>query len=65
MAERNISSKDLAKGIGVLPGTVSVWRRNIKQPSWEMLYAIADFICCDVRELLVPNENSPKKDFKF
>jgi DNA-binding XRE family transcriptional regulator len=65
LEEHDITNARLAKGIKVSPVTVSVWRTNVKQPSWNMLYKIADFIPCDVRELLEPNENSPHKKFKF
>ena len=65
MEEHNLTRDQLAKGITVNPTTISVWRSNVKQPSWNMLYKIADFVPCDVRELLEPNENSPRKDFKF
>jgi transcriptional regulator with XRE-family HTH domain len=65
LADLGKTNKELAEGIGVLPNTVSTWCTNVKQPSWEKLYAIADYLKVDVRELLVPNEKSPKKDFKF
>jgi transcriptional regulator with XRE-family HTH domain len=60
-----MSHRQRAKGIHVLPNTVSTWTKNVKQPSWEKLYAIADFLNIDVRELLVPNGKSPKKDVKL
>jgi transcriptional regulator with XRE-family HTH domain len=59
------TNKELAEGIGVLPNTVSTWCTNVKQPSWDKLYAIADYLEIDVRELLVPNEKSPKKHIKL
>jgi len=65
LADLGKTNKELAEGIGVLPNTVSTWCTNVKQPSWEKLYAIADYLKIDVRELLVPNEHSPKKNFKF
>ncbi len=65
LADMGKTNKELAEGIGVLPNMVSAWCTNVKQPSWERLYAIADFLKIDVRELLVPNDKSPKKDFKF
>jgi transcriptional regulator with XRE-family HTH domain len=65
LAELGKQNKDLADGIGVLPNTVSTWCTNVKQPSWEKLFAIADFLKIDVRQLLVPNRNSPKKDVKL
>jgi transcriptional regulator with XRE-family HTH domain len=65
LVELGVTNKDLAKGIRVGPNTVSSWTTNVKQPSWGKLYEIADFLNVDVRELLVPNEKSPKKDVKF
>jgi len=65
LADLGKTNKELAEGIGVLPNTVSSWCTNFKQPSWEKLYAIADFLRIDVRELLVPNQNSPKKNVKL
>lgn len=65
LADLGKTNKELAEGIGVLPNTVSSWCTNAKQPSWEKLYAIADFLKIDVRALLVVNKHSPRKDFKF
>lgn len=65
LEEHGIKNAQLAKGINVSPVTVSAWRTNVKQPSWHMLYKIAEFIPCDVRELLEPNEHSPHRHFKF
>jgi len=59
------TNKELAEGIGVLPNTVSTWCTNVKQPSWDKLYAIADYLEIDVRELLAYNEKSPKKHIKL
>ena len=65
LAETRVSNKALAENIGVSEDTVSNWCTQRKQPSWENLYAIADFLQVDVRALLVPNKKSPTKDFKF
>jgi DNA-binding XRE family transcriptional regulator len=65
LAELRISNKTLAEAIGVTEETVSSWCVNKKQPSWENLYSIADYLKVDVRSLLVPNKKSPTKDFKF
>ena len=65
LAELGVSNKALAEGIGVTEETVSSWCVQKKQPSWENLYAIADFLEVDVRALLVPNKKSPTKNFKF
>jgi transcriptional regulator with XRE-family HTH domain len=65
LADLGKTNKELAEGIGVFPNTVSSWCTNAKQPSWEKLYAIAEFLKIDVRELLIPNEHSPKKNIKL
>jgi putative transcriptional regulator len=65
LAEAGVNNKVLAEGIGVREEAVSSWCVQKKQPSWENLYAIADFLEVDVRSLLVPNEKSPSKNFKF
>ena len=65
LAERGVSNKTLAEAMGVTEDTVSSWCVQRRQPSWENLYAIADSLEVDVRELLVPNKKSPRKDFKF
>jgi DNA-binding XRE family transcriptional regulator len=65
LAELGVSNKTLAQAIGVTVETVSAWCVNKKQPSWENLYAIADYLKVDVRSLFVPNKKSPAKDFKF
>jgi transcriptional regulator with XRE-family HTH domain len=65
MVEAGVSNQELAEAVGVHASHISDIRRNVKQPSWKLLYAIADYLKCDVRSLLVPNEQSPKKDVKF
>ena len=53
LAEKNVSSKDLAKNLGKTESTVSRWCTNDVQPSIEVLYQIAKFLNVDIRELLV------------
>lgn len=65
LEERGVTNVQLAAGIGVTVVYISNLRTNSKQPSLNMLYEIADFLRCDVRELLEPNNNSPHKQFKF
>jgi putative transcriptional regulator len=65
LAEKDITSKALAEALGVNKDTVSSWCVQRKQPSLENLFAIADFLEVDVRALLVANEKSPAKNFKF
>jgi putative transcriptional regulator len=65
LAEHDISNKMLAEVVGVSEDAVSAWGKQKYQPSWDHLYAIADYLEIDVRELLIPNKKSPRKDFKF
>jgi len=65
LADRGVSNKELADAIGVSEQTVSNWCVQKYQPSLQDLHAIADHLKIDVRELLVPNKKSPRKDFKF
>ena len=65
LAENAVSNKALAGALSVSEETVSSWCVQKKQPSFENLFAIADYLKVDVRELLVPNKKSPKKDVKF
>jgi len=53
LAEKNKSSKDLAKHLGKTESTVSRWCTNEVQPSVETLYEISKFLKIDIRELLV------------
>lgn len=53
LAEKNQSSKDLAKHLDKTESTVSRWCTNEVQPSIETLYEISKFLKVDIRELLV------------
>ncbi|MFN4365704.1 helix-turn-helix transcriptional regulator [Chryseobacterium hispalense] len=53
LAEKNKSSKDLARHLGKTESTVSRWCTNEVQPSIETLYEISKFLEVDIRELLV------------
>jgi transcriptional regulator with XRE-family HTH domain len=53
LAEKNKSSKDLARYLGKTESTVSRWCTNEVQPSIETLYEISKFLEVDIRELLV------------
>ena len=65
LGEKGISQSWLAKQFGVTEATVSNWCTQTNQPSFANLYRIADHLELDVRELLVPNERSPKKNIRF
>ena len=58
LADAGVSNKQLAEGINVAEPTVSNWCTNLKQPSLETLYHIADYLQIDVRDLLAPNKYS-------
>ena len=53
LAEKNVSSKDLAKHLGKTESTVSRWCTNDVQPSVEVFYKIALFLEVDIRDLFV------------
>jgi putative transcriptional regulator len=65
LADHGVSNKELADAIGVSEQTVSNWCVQKYQPSLQDLNTIADYLKIDVRELLVPNKKSPKKDLKL
>lgn len=53
LAEKNVSSKDLAQHLKKTESTVSRWSTNEVQPSVETLYEISKYLNIDIRELLV------------
>ena len=53
LAERNKTSKELAKHLGKTEATVSRWCTNDVQPTVETLYEIAKYLKVPLRELLV------------
>lgn len=55
LVERNKTSKWLAEQMGKSETTVSRWASNKNQPSVEQLFAIAEILNMDVRELLNTN----------
>lgn len=55
LVERNKTSKWLAEQIGKSETTISRWASNKSQPSVEQLFAIAEILNMDVRELLNTN----------
>jgi len=52
LAEKNKSSKDLAKHLDKTESTISRWCTNEVQPSMDNLVAIASLLKVDVRELI-------------
>ena len=55
LVERNKTSKWLAEQMGKSETTISRWASNRSQPSVEQLFAIAEILNMDVRELLNTN----------
>lgn len=53
LAEKNVSSKNLAKHLKKTESTVSRWCTNDVQPSVEIFYQIAQFVDVDIRLLFV------------
>ena len=53
LAEKSVSSKELAKHLDKTESTVSRWCTNDVQPSVEVFYQIAKFLEVDIRDLFV------------
>jgi transcriptional regulator with XRE-family HTH domain len=53
LAEKNVSSKELAGHLDKTESTVSRWCTNDVQPSVEIFYLIAKYLDVDIRELFV------------
>ncbi|GAB5526501.1 MAG: helix-turn-helix transcriptional regulator [Roseivirga sp.] len=53
LAEKNKTSKDLAKHLGRTEASVSRWCTNDVQPQLNTFAKIADFLDVDIRELFV------------
>jgi len=56
LAELNKKNKWLANQLGKNQGTISQWCNNVRQPSVETLYDIAEVLDVNVRNLLVPSK---------
>lgn len=57
LAELNKKNKWLADKLGKNQATVSQWCNNVRQPSIETLFDIADVLDVNVRKLLVSTKN--------
>ena len=51
--DKAITNKELANHLGTTEATVSRWVNNESQPNPEMFYRIADFLDCDLPDLIV------------
>jgi len=58
LAEKNKTNNWLAEQLDMNKTTVSKWCTNQMQPTMETLYAVADVLDVDVRELLVPTKGT-------
>jgi len=52
LVEKEVSQVKLASVIGVTPGTVSTWCRNVKQPELVTLFEIAKHLKIEATELI-------------
>jgi len=65
LAEKGKTGKWLAAEAGKREETISGYCTQKFQPTIHTLFELADILERDVRELLLPNKNSPHKNFKF
>ncbi len=56
LAEKDISHKELAEKIGMMPNSITRICNNESQPSLLVLRKIALMLDVDIRELLVPTK---------
>lgn len=57
LKDKGISQTWLAKQTGKSYNTINEYARNVRQPSLEDLYKIADILSVDVKELLKNKTN--------
>lgn len=60
LAEKSVTSIELANALCKRRETISRWCTNESQPTIEGLFEIANFLNVDVRDLLVPNKKPDK-----
>jgi len=65
LAEKGKTGKWLADKVGKRVETISGYCTQKFQPTVATLFELADVLDVDVRELLLPNKNSPHKNFRF
>jgi len=56
LAEKSVTSLELAKALNKSRETISRWCTNDSQPTVEGLFQVAKYLDVDVRELLVSNK---------
>ncbi|MBV7441363.1 helix-turn-helix transcriptional regulator [Weeksellaceae bacterium TAE3-ERU29] len=57
LKEKGISQAWLAKQVGKSYNSINEYARNVRQPSLEDLYKIAEILQVNVKDLLVDNDN--------
>lgn len=56
LAEKEVTSAALAKALGKTPVAISRWCSNESQPSLESLFAVADFLGVNAKELIMDSK---------
>ncbi|MFC0264395.1 helix-turn-helix domain-containing protein [Fontibacter flavus] len=64
LAIKGISNKELAEGLKTYDTTVSAWCRNVKQPNYENLLAIAEFLNVEMGDLLTKRKDLREIEIK-
>ena len=54
LAEKDINNKEFAKLLGTTEKTVSLWVRNVSQPSLKKVYEWAAVLNVEAKEFLYP-----------
>ena len=62
LEDKGIKQMWLAEKLGKSFSIVNAYVCNRRQPSLEVLYQIANLLQVDVKDLLISNVNSPKKN---
>lgn len=62
LEDKGIKQMWLAEKLGKSFSIVNAYVCNRRQPSLEVLYQVANLLQVDVKDLLVSNVNSPKKN---
>jgi transcriptional regulator with XRE-family HTH domain len=62
LEDKGIKQMWLAEKLGKSFSIVNAYVCNRRQPSLEVLYQVANLLQVDVKDLLISNVNSPKKN---
>ena len=58
LKDKGISQAWLAKQTGKSYNTINEYARNVRQPSLEDLYKIAEILQIDIKELIISNKEN-------